>query len=151
MSMSNCESGNGRGNLGQCHVKRSLMAWVVIIPKEGWLRDFFLDFFFERKFFKISFIFIFSFFFIFWKSRCQFLDSPRKILWQQNSFIGPGISCAAPWPWNCLVHSMIFIESVVWQWLRSLGTFLHNAACMNLSKLWVWKWTRQSVEVSLQT
>ncbi len=43
------------------------------------------------------------------------LDSPRKILWQQNhehSFIGKGIYFAAPWPWNCLVHSMIFAESV---------------------------------------
>ncbi len=25
-----------------------------------------------------------------------------------NSFIGQGFSCAAPWPWKCLVHSIIF-------------------------------------------
>ncbi len=39
------------------------------------------------------------------------LVSPRKILWRQNhedSFIGQGISFAAPWPWICLGHSMIF-------------------------------------------
>ncbi len=43
------------------------------------------------------------------------LDSPRKILWQQNhenSFIEQGISFAAQWLWNCIVYSMIFIESV---------------------------------------
>ncbi len=31
----------------------------------------------------------------------------------ENSLIGRGISFAAPWPWNCLVHSMIFYGECV--------------------------------------
>ena len=42
-------------------------------------------------------------------------------MWQQDhekSIIGEGISCAAPWPWNGLVHSMIFYwQCVTSTWL----------------------------------
>ena len=41
------------------------------------------------------------------------LDSPRKILWQQNhenSFIGQGISFAAPWPWISLSIQLFLLR-----------------------------------------
>ena len=50
----------------------------------------------------------------------QSLDSPRKMPWQQHSFIGPGISTAAPWPCMELPGSFNDFLLRVWQRLIAI-------------------------------
>ncbi len=70
--------------------------------------------------------------------------------WRQNhenSFIGPGISFAAPWPWICLAHSMIFywecvfVKSIVCQHDQgSSWAHLYSLHGDIICIAWIWRY-----------
>ena len=70
--------------------------------------------------------------------QCSFLSK------NENSFIGQGISCAAPWPWNCFVHSMIF------NWACNKCSHVHAGDYL-LSIIWANKMSTKNYKEPVNT